>query len=109
MRPVWDTRVPFTQSLHSSKTFGEPHGPNQLPLRVSSPGEVLFTSQGRGFHAHGCGSLSVYGSHHLDAVDAAGNALPLPSSRVHLRTPGESDSKRNRYPNTKAEVQCQGW
>lgn len=45
----------------------------------------------------------VYGSHSLDAVDAAGNALSSPSSHVRLRTLGESDDKRKLYPNLRQE------
>ena len=46
-------------------------------------------SQGRGHLPPRPWALPACGSHHPAAADAAGNALPSPASRVHLRTPAE--------------------
>lgn len=82
--------IPPARPLHQQKSFWEASG-SKSTLWVSWPAELR---EGKGHLPPWPWALPACGSDPA-AVDAAGNVLPSPASRVHLRTPaGKVMTKR---------------
>lgn len=80
---MWHKSIPPARPLHQQKSFWEASG-SKLTLWVSWPAEPR---EGKGHLPPWPWALPACGSDCPAAVDAAGNVLPSPASRVHLRTP----------------------